>query len=205
MINIVRMRDSHYHYNCCLSAHILDISSHISSRYNGTCESHSVASNQSASLQVFIMDFTSTTQGKRKLVDGGYMYVHQKNLANGVASWECEQRRRETCKAKVKVLNDQIVGRVNVHTHGPNNTKVEVTKVRVDMKRRAETTIDAPHRILSDGLAQASAAAAVNLPHLTNVPRTIRRYRANGGDPVNPRDRAVIPVIPNEYQLTNNN
>ena len=204
MINIVRMCDSHYRYNCCLSAHIPHISSHISSPYSGTCESHSVASNQSASLQVFIMDFTSTTQGKRKLVDGGYMYVHQKNLANGVASWECEQRRRETCKAKVKVLNDQIVGRVDVHTHGPNNTKVEVTKVRVDMKRRAETTIDAPQQILSDGLAQASAASAVNLPHLTNVRRTIRRYRANGGDPVNPRDRAVIPVLPNEYQLTNN-
>ena len=132
------------------------------------------------------------------------MYVHQKNLANGVASWECEQRRRETSKAKVKVLNDQIVGRVNVHTHGPNNTKVEVTKVRVDMKRRPETTIDEPQRILSDGLAQASAAVAVNLPRLTNVRRTIRRYQANGGDPVNPRDRAAIPVLPNEYQLTNN-
>ena len=109
------------------------------------------------------------------------MYVHQKDLANGVESWECEQRRRKTCKAKVKVQNDQIIGRVNVHTHAPNNTKVEVTKVRVGMKRRAETTIDGPQRILSDGLAQASAAAAVNLPHVENVRRTIRRYRANAG------------------------
>ena len=39
---------------------------------------------------------------------------------------------------------------------------------------------------------------------MENVRRTIRRHRAENGDPANPRDRANIPVLPNEFQTTNN-
>ena len=151
------------------------------------------------------MDFTSTSQNKPKLIDGGYLYVRQKDLANDVVSWECDQRKKGMCKARVKVLNDQIIERINDHTHAPNQTNVEVTKTRAIMKRRAETSIDAPQRIISDGLAQASAAVAVNLPRIENVRRTIRRYRENNpGLPANPQNRAGIPVIPNDLQTTSN-
>ena len=81
-----------------------------------------------------MMDFTSTTHGSRKIIDGGYMYVFQKNLANGVELWECEQRRWNKCKAKVKLQNDQIIARVDHHTHAPNQSKIEVTKLRASMK-----------------------------------------------------------------------
>ena len=112
------------------------------------------------------MEFTSTSNGRPKLADGHYLCVYQKQLANGLESWECEQRWRDMCKARVKVSNGQIIDRVNQHTHAPDATTIEVTKVRVAMKRRAERTIDALQRMLSDGLVQASAAAAVNLPRL---------------------------------------
>ena len=45
------------------------------------------------------------------------------------------------------------------------------------MERRAETTMDAPQMILSDGLANASDVAAVNLPRLDHVRHAIRRRR----------------------------
>ena len=32
------------------------------------------------------MEFTSTTQGKCKLADGGFLYVYKKELANGAES-----------------------------------------------------------------------------------------------------------------------
>ena len=60
------------------------------------------------------------------------------------------------------------------------------------MKRKAETTLDAPHRILSDALANASNAAAVNLPHMEHVRRTIRRQR-EGDD--------TEPVIPQHVRV----
>ena len=93
----------------------------------------------------------------------------------------------------MKLQNYQVIDRVNDHTHAPDPTKIEVTKVRVATKIRAETTIDAPQRILSDGLTQAFAAAVVNLPRLENVRRTIRRYReGDPGLPANPLNRANV-------------
>ena len=95
--------------------------------------------------------------------------MFQKDLANDVQSWECQLRRRHVCKARIKILDDQVIERVNQHTHAPNSIKVQTTKIRVAMKRRAETTIDAPQRILSEGLAQAPPCVAVNLPRIPPV------------------------------------
>ena len=150
------------------------------------------------SYHLFTMEYTSTTHGKQMVVDGNYLYVYQKDLTDNVVSWECQLRRKKVCKARIKVLDDRIIQRVNAHTHAPNSTKVQTTKIRVAMKRRAETTIDAPQRILSEGLAQATPAVAVNLPRMPHIRRAIRRHRANDGDPANPVDRASIPLIPNE-------
>ena len=136
------------------------------------------------------------------LVDGNYLYVFQKDLSDGVQSWECQLRRKQQCKARVKLQNDQIIEKVNQHTHAPSSTKVETTKLRVTMKRRAETTTDAPQRILSEGFAQVSPAAAVNLPPMAHIRRANCRLRDNEGNPANPVDRASIPVIPNEFQTT---
>ena len=129
------------------------------------------------------MEFTSTSHGRPKLANGNYLYVHQKELANGMEAWECEQRRPDMCKSRVKVSNGQVIDRVNQHTHAPDATKIEVMKSE-----------NVPQRILLDGLAQTSSVAAVNLPRLENVRQTIRRYRE--GDPglaANPQNHANVP------------
>ncbi|XP_041367839.1 uncharacterized protein LOC121382324 isoform X1 [Gigantopelta aegis] len=53
------------------------------------------------------MDNLKSTKGKTKIVHEGYIYVKQKNLANGVISYECELRKNGKhasgqCKAKIK-------------------------------------------------------------------------------------------------------
>ena len=153
---------------------------------------------------MLIMEFTQTSKGRDMLIDGGYFYVFQKDLADDVQSWECtERRKKSSCKARLKLLNNQIIDRVNTHTHAPSGTRTEMQKVRTAIKRRAETTLDAPHRIISDGLAQASEAVVVNMPRLDNVKRAVRRYR-NGNDalPANPHHRAGIPIIPQNFAVT---
>ena len=41
-----------------------------------------------------------------------------KVLSNGAVCWECNQRRTaNTYKAKIYVLSDQVIRRVNEHTH----------------------------------------------------------------------------------------
>ena len=39
------------------------------------------------------MDKLKSTKGKTKIVHEGYIYVKQKNLANGVILYECELRK----------------------------------------------------------------------------------------------------------------
>ena len=121
------------------------------------------------------MEFIVTTQGKRQLIFDGHLYVCQKQLAKNVDSWECEHRRRNLCKAKIKMSDDQVIEEVNEHSCGNEHTKFEVTKIRAEMKRRAETTMVAPQMILSDGLANVSDVAAVNLSRLDHVRHAIRR------------------------------
>ena len=49
------------------------------------------------------MEFSFTERGARKLIRNGYQYVKQKDLANELTSWECTERRKGNCKAKVKL------------------------------------------------------------------------------------------------------
>ena len=54
-------------------------------------------------------------RGNQKPSYQGFLYIKQNNLANGVISWECEHRRRNSCNAKIKVRGEEVVGNVNTH------------------------------------------------------------------------------------------
>ena len=68
----------------------------------------------------------------------GYQYVKQKDLANGLTSWECIQRRKGNWKAKVKlIVINNFVEQVQEHAHAPSATRCELTKVRASIERKA--------------------------------------------------------------------
>ena len=84
------------------------------------------------------MEFLKSNRGAVKIVFEGYIYLQQKKLANGVVSFECEKRRNNgECKAKIKVRGEDLVGRFNDHSHGPDPTQKEVLKALQKMKRLA--------------------------------------------------------------------
>ena len=155
------------------------------------------------------MEFIDTQRGKRKLLRNNYMYVFQKDLADDMTSWECVQRRGSrkypgTCNARLKLdAGDNFVESVNEHTHPPSKTQCEVSKIKAGIKRRAETTNETTQQVLARELVGVSAAAAVNLPALHHMRRTIRGQRqTNENLPPLPASIAAIPVLPVEYQTT---
>ena len=151
------------------------------------------------------MELTRTTKGREKILENGYIYVYQKELANDLKSFECELRRQGKCKAKLKIdILGDIVGRLSEHSHPPSATKVEVTKIKAAIKDRAGTSQDSTQNIVGNELATASASAIANLPPLENMKRTIRNQRGNDL-PLNPVNRAGIPDLPQEFQVTMNN
>ena len=75
------------------------------------------------------MEYVRSNRGAFKLIHGNHVYVKQKVLKNGAVCWECEQRRNKVaCKAKLHVLNDQIVKNVNEHTHPANRGEVDLAR-----------------------------------------------------------------------------
>ena len=86
------------------------------------------------------MEYIKSVRGGDKLVYEGHIYVKQKDLANGVVSFECEERRNKSaCKVKVKVDSRKrtVVGRINDHTHAPDATKTEAAKTLWKIKMKA--------------------------------------------------------------------
>ena len=91
------------------------------------------------------MEYSFTERGARKLIRNEYQYVKQKDLGNGLTSWECIEHRKGNCEKKTKLklhAIDDFVEQVQEHAHAPSATRCELTKVRVSIKRKASTTHD---------------------------------------------------------------
>ena len=122
--------------------------------------------------------------------------MKQKDLANGLTSWECIERRKGNCKAKVK-LNaiDDFVEQVQEHTHASSVSRFELTKVRASIKRKALTTHGTTQQILGTELANLTPTAAVNRPNLSNLRRNIRRLLQEQNILPNPPRKEDVPVF----------
>ena len=148
------------------------------------------------------MEFTKS-QGARMLIRIGFRYVVQKEPSNNLQSWECVLRRKGQCKAKVKLhMNGEPVEESNEHTHPSLQVEIEVTKIKASIKRRSQATHDTPQQILGAALQNISETAAVNLPQINNLKRTIHSQRKDNDLPPTPLRREDIPVLPERYQVT---
>ena len=77
------------------------------------------------------------------------MYIFQKNLPDDATTGEWEEKSRGECNAKTKADEaGNFLERNNDHTHAPTETKSDIAKIRVNIKRRATETQDPNHVIL---------------------------------------------------------
>ena len=150
------------------------------------------------------MEFTLTERGNRVVIKDGYTYIFQKTLAIDIKYYECFLRRKGQCKAKIKLsAGDAFPNQLNEHTHPPSQTRVEATKIKTRIKDRAGNTNDTSQQMLGAALRNVSETTAVALPSLNNMRRNIRRQRDDHNMPAVPQRREDIPVLPNNYQITN--
>jgi len=122
--------------------------------------------------------FISSQKGNRKLVLGDYMYTKKREGSNGKEVWVCETR---TCQSIVHTLDDAIVKSSTEHNHAPIHSKVKISEVRLNMKRRAEETEESPRLVFQQSLTQVSLEDAHHLPSRATLTRDICRRRQNAG------------------------
>ena len=116
------------------------------------------------------MEFTTTERGSRKLIKNGYMHVFKTRLANDNSTCECELRRNGECRAYIKLV-------VFEDSHPPSQTKCNLTKTKVNLKRKATETMDTAGQTLSAEVGNVSEAVAVGLPSTESMRRSIRNQR----------------------------
>ena len=119
------------------------------------------------------MEFVQTIKGKNKLFLNGYLYVKQKNLANGYVSYECEKSRQTKveCKAKIKVRGHEYIVGENQHTHAPEPGRAELLRVKAAIKRRATETEETPQQIIATQVQGLGEAAATQMPQIRSIRR----------------------------------
>ena len=68
-------------------------------------------------------------------------------------SYECELRRSKSqCKSKIKVKDNEVVCKVNEHTHGPDMIRIENLKALQEMESSARDTQETPQQIISQAV-----------------------------------------------------
>ncbi|XP_068245328.1 uncharacterized protein [Palaemon carinicauda] len=126
------------------------------------------------------MEFIRSSRGKDILSLDRYIYVKQKDLANGVVSFKCEERRNKaSCKAKVKVhiQRSEVVGTLHNHTHAPSKGKIDAAKTIQRVNMRAISTKETAQQILSEACRSIDEETRANLPPIHHLRRNIRRHR----------------------------
>ena len=104
------------------------------------------------------MDYVRSNKGGMKLLFQNNLYVKQNVLGSGAVCWECDQHRNKfACKAKLHVLDDQVIKQVNDHIHVASRAVVESSKVR-------QETEEMPEQIISQSVVLLSEQAAVAMP-----------------------------------------
>ena len=123
------------------------------------------------------MEFVKTQRGGLKLCYNGYLYVKNKDLPSGNTFYECERRRRNNCKAKITLRGDQIIRETHEHTHAPDIIRQDLLSLREEMKEQAIKTQQSSQQILCQTLQNVSEGVSSQLPSMSTIRRSIRRYK----------------------------
>lgn len=74
-----------------------------------------------------------------EFIRNGYMYIFKKTLANDFLCWEFILRRKRNQEITIKILPiDEFIEQVNKYIYTLTQIQVEVTKVKTNVKRKAE-------------------------------------------------------------------
>ena len=151
------------------------------------------------------MEFIKSNKGGMKIAFEGYVYWKQKELANEVLLYECELRRsRNYCKAKIKVKNNELVSKVNEHTHPADATRIQNLKALQEMKNRARDTQETPHQIVTRAVEGMSEECSAILPTISHLKRNLRQCRQRSQNSLPVPQNTQDLVIPLEYKNTKN-
>ena len=130
----------------------------------------------------------------------GYFYVTD-YFRNDTSYMKCSVKQRLGCKGR-GILTAEAFKKTAEHNHAPNQSAIKRAKARIVMKQRGQATVEPAHAVRAAAEADMSLAAKEDMPRDSDINRSIRRYRQQGGQvPAEPASLADL-IIPPEMSQT---
>lgn len=145
------------------------------------------------------MEYVTSEKGRQRFADGNYIFwADGRSKANpNLHFWRCS--RKPICKARLHTIDDQVVNRINDHSHIDDSRKVQVARVIDQVREGASTSRDNPQTLINHATLGLGDEVRGSLD-IQNMKRTIQRQRVRDiAAPINPRSLATLR-IPLDYQ-----
>ena len=117
---------------------------------------------------------TETSKGALCLQVDGYCYTKHR-MTQDVTQWHCIQR--GICKAILHTKENVVISKKNEHNHESNSNVFENYRIKAGIKRKASERQEGTHSIITSSINQLNEEAAVHLPKINTLKRTIVRSR----------------------------
>src|ERR1043165_4094040 len=124
------------------------------------------------------METVESKRGKGKFMHEGFLYVFDRfNADHSKKFWRCELKNE--CKARLHTTadNDQVLMKMNQHSHGRDAAQLRAAVIMNGIKRRAKETTEIPSVILNSALQGTSAAVQAKMPKKPAIRKVIQRSR----------------------------
>ena len=145
------------------------------------------------------MELIQTSRGGQKLIRNNFMYIKNAVYKDGdTTRWVCSGKKKYGCNGSL--TTDKLATRawnIKAHSgHNADNVKVEIEKVRRQMKETAkQNSGSSTARILTEGLQSLSPNALAHISSNETLKRDIQRQKASNrpDEPANIRLTNLIP------------
>ena len=122
-----------------------------------------------------------TKRGRSKVIHDGYLFIFDATSKSDseLKFWRCEQKDR--CKVRLHMKDGEVI------RHEPSAAKVEVEKLKTNIKKRSAETLEPPTVVVNECLTGTSQAALAVGPDLPAMRKLITRKRKlSNKAPANP-------------------
>ena len=121
-------------------------------------------------------------------------------MTQDVTQWRCIQR--GICKARLHTKENVVISKKNEHSHESNSNVFENYRIKAGIKRKASETKEGTHYIITSSINQLNEEAAVHLPKINTLKRTIVRSRKKSNN-VPPEPTSLTSLELSEfYKIT---
>lgn len=141
------------------------------------------------------MEIIQSNKGGSKLCYEGYIYTRHA-LRKTKQWWKCTHKSSLGCKGSLSTdLQHEHPIPSQPHNHSPDDTSIQLAKVRSNMKQKALSTLNAPSQIFAECVTSTSNSVKAMLPAEDNCKRTIRRQRPQLPSPLTLPDLTIPPEL----------